>query len=360
MISAELLRQGTLGWNLGNSLDAPGEETTWGNPPVTGRLIRAVADAGFTVVRIPVTWSPHMGPEPDFGIEETWMDRVEAVVGIVLDNGMLAVLNVHHDGADGFDGVAWLTLNDAEGRVTEENNRNVARRFVRLWEQLARRFREYDERLLFESMNEIHDGYGPPKQAYYGIINRLNQMFVDTVRQSGGNNRVRHLVLPGYNTNIEYTLEGLVLPKDPVPERLIVSVHYYEPWPFAGEGVTPTWGAAYDESDNHSQEGEVVARFDKLRERFGRTGTPVILGEYGAVRRSGGEAFRRYYMEFVTKAAKDRGILPIYWDNGRTGSGAESFGLFDRNTGAVRFPEILEAMMRAATRDYAIDDIERP
>ncbi len=360
MTAAALVADMGIGWNLGNSLDAPEGETAWGNPVTTEVLIRAVAAQGFGVIRLPITWSLHMGPGPDFPIDSTWMDRVDELVSYVLNNGLYAIINLHHDGADNYSGVEWITLNDQDGNITNANSAAVEARFVKVWEQIAARFINHDNRLLFESMNEIHDGYGTPDPGYYDIINNLNQVFVNTVRASGGNNAARCLVVPGYNTNIEYTLAGFVRPTDSVADKLILSVHYYDPWSFAGEASTRVWGAAYPGSDNWGQEDYVQSQFDHLRGQYIDNGLPVIIGEYGAVNNSGAELYRRYYMEYVTKAAKDRGIVPIYWDNGGVGSGSDKFALFDRNSHAVLYPDILDAMMRAAFYDYTIDDIVPP
>ena len=358
--SAELIEGLSLGWNLGNSLDAPEGETAWGNPEVTQSLLQAVAASGFDVVRIPVTWSLHMGGGPDYILDAEFLSRVTQVVDFALASGMVAIINLHHDGADAYDGVEWITLNDASGAVTETNNAAVRTRFVAVWSQIANHFGSFGENLLFESLNEIHDGYSDPDPAYYRIINDLNQAFVDTVRASGGNNAQRHLVVPGYNTNIDYTLAGFEPPEDPTPNHLVLAVHYYDPWDFAGAANTGTWGAASPGSDSWGQESFVTDQFDRLKSTYIGAGLPVIIGEYGAVHQAGVEDYRRYYMEYVTKAAVDRGILPIYWDNGSRESGAEAFGLFDRDTNAVLHPSILEAMMRAATGSYTLEEVALP
>ena len=186
-------------------------------------------------------------------------------------------------------GVEWLTLNDQNGEVTGANDSAVKSRFVTVWTQIAERFKDFDERLLFESMNEIHDGYDAPDPRYYAIINDLNQVFVDTVRASGGNNARRHLVVPGYNTNIDYTLVGFELPEDPTPGRLILSVHYYDPWPFAGEASTQAWGETSPGNDGWGQEDFVLEQFDKLRTTYVERGVAVLMGEYGAVHQAGYE-----------------------------------------------------------------------
>lgn len=358
--SSELIAELSLGWNLGNSLDVPEGETLWGNPLTTAAHLQTVSESGFDLVRIPVTWSLRMGEAPTFTIDPAWLLRVEEVVGYALDAGLHVIINLHHDGADNYEGVEWLSLNDSSGAVTDEHNAAVRERFVTVWEQIAEHFKDYGQGLLFESMNEIHDGYGEPDPRYHDIINDLNQVFVETVRQSGGNNVERHLVVPGYNTNIGHTLAGFVRPNDPTPDRLILSVHYYDPWDFAGSGMTHVWGQDVPGNDGWGQEPHVVQQFDRLKTTYADAGLPVLIGEYGAVHQTGYEPYRVYYMEYVTKAAADRGFLPVYWDNGSKGSGEEAFGLLARDTLEVLHPDVLSAMVRAATSSYSLEDITPP
>jgi endoglucanase len=358
--SAELMGKIRIGWNLGNSLDVPDGETAWGNPRTTPELLRAVAAAGFRLVRIPVTWSPHTGPGPAYVIKSSWLERVTEVVSHARSAGLYAVINLHHDGADGYKGVEWLTLNDADGKTTDENNAHVRARFVAVWSQIAKHFAGHGEELLFESMNEIHDGYGPPDPRHFEFINELNHEFVKLVRASGGNNAQRHLIVPGYNTNIEHTVKGFKPPADPTPNRLILSVHFYDPYLFALQAQKQTWGGASPGRDDWGQEDHVVAQFDKLKAAFIDQGLPVLMGEYGATHQDGYDDYRRYYIEYVTKAAVDRGIVPVYWDNGGRGSGGEKFALFDRHTRRVLHPELLKAMMRAATSSYSLSDVAPP
>jgi endoglucanase len=358
--SAELLSEIGLGWNLGNSLDVPENETAWGNPIVTPELLVAVADAGFDLVRIPVTWSQHTGPGPDYLLEKDWLERVATVVSYAHAAGLYAIINLHHDGADGFAGVEWLALNDDQGNTTKANNAAVRARFVAVWTQIATYFSNYGEELLFESMNEIHDGYGPPDPRHFAFINDLNQQFVDLVRASGGNNAQRHLIIPGYNTNIDHTLAGFKKPTDPTADHLILSVHYYDPYLFALQAEIHTWGSASPGSESWGQEEFALAQFDKLKSAFIDQGLPVLLGEYGATNQAGFADYRRYYMEFITKAAVDRGIVPVYWDNGGRGSGSENFAIIDRHTHSALHPELLKAMLRAATNSYQLSDIAPP
>lgn len=360
MTAEELVASLTLGWNLGNSLDAPESETAWGNPAVTQELLSAVAAAGFDAVRIPVTWSLHTGAGPDFAIDGAFMARVDEVVGYAHAAGLVAIINVHHDGAEGLAGVEWLKLEDESGNVTTENNAAVLARFLAIWTQIATHFKDHGPDLLFESMNEIHVGYDAPDPAYYDVITDLNQQFVDLVRATGGNNAERCLVVPGYNTNIDYTLAGFEAPTDPTLDRLILSVHFYDPWTYAGAGSTHTWGAASPGTDDWGQEDFVVTQYDRLVTSFISQGLPMIVGEYGAVQQDGYEDYRRYYMEYVTKVMVDRGLLPFYWDNGGAGTGEDAFGLFSRADNSSLHPDILAAMMRAATDPYQLADIELP
>jgi endoglucanase len=232
--------------------------------------------------------------------------------------------------------------------------------FKAVWAQIATRFKDYDNHLIFESMNEVMVDYNDPKQSYLDEINDLNQAFVDTVRATSGNNGNRCLVVPGYNTNITYTIRGFVTPKDTSAGKLILSDHYYDPYDFAGAANTHAWGTGNAGIDSYGQEDSVRQQFGDLKSTYVDKGLPVILGEYGAVNQSGYEKYRRYYMEYVTKAAHDAGIAPFFWDNGSSGSGSDAFGLITRSSGAVMYPTILEAMTRAVTSSYTLADVAKP
>ena len=200
---------------------------------------------------------------------------------------------------------------------------------------------------------------GGPRRSQRGVDQKatLTVDFLDTVRGADGNNSVRHLVVPGYNTNIEHTASGFVAPVDPTENHLILSAHYYDPYSFALEASTQTWGAGAQGADDWGQEAHVTAQLDLLKSTATAQGLPAILGEYGAVHQSGFEEYRRYYLEYVTKAAKLRGIVPFYWDNGAQTSGADGFGLFNRTTGAVTRPTIVDAMLRAASGNGTLLEI---
>jgi endoglucanase len=355
-----------LGWNLGNSLDsnAPAQsdtavETAWGNPTVTPELFAAVAAAGFGAVRIPVTWIGRFGPAPDYVLSPTFLARVEQVVNYALDQDLYVIINVHHDGAENVEG-EWISLVDEAGQVNAAHTEAVLVQFRKIWTQIAGHFGSFGDRLIFEAMNEIKVGYDAPLPAYYDQVNGLNQAFVDTVRATGGNNAERCLVVPGYNTNIDYTLAGFETPMDTSPGKLILSDHYYDPWSFAGEASTQTWGAGSPGTDSWGQEEWVVSQIAKLKTTFIDRGLPMIWGEYGAVNQTGYENYRRYYMEYVTKACHDAGIVPFVWDNGSKNSGAEAFGLFDRSNNTAVDASLLAALQRAVTSTYQLSDVAKP
>lgn len=344
----ELYNKMTVGWNLGNTLDSVGagvsSETAWNNPKATKELIDAVKAAGFDTVRIPVTWMGHLDDENN--ISEDWLVRVKEVIDYVLDNDMYAIINIHHDGND--TAQSWLTPapSDEDAMVDK---------FETLWKQIAEYYNEYDEHLIFAGMNEFHKGYGNPTSEYFRITDRLNQSFVTTVRATGGNNEKRILVVQAYNTNCSHSLK-MTIPEDTVSDKLMMEVHFYDPWSFAGEGKGD-WGVTGVQKDSWGQEDWVDNIFGQLKAKFVENGIPVVLGEYGAVNnKNGNDDYRRYYVEYVTKAAKENGFLPIWWDNGNDSSSGEAFALFDRYSYNKLHEDIHGAIMRAVKGDdYTIE-----
>lgn len=361
----EMAQEMGAGWNLGNSLDAydenGGNETAWGNPEVTPELIHSVKEAGFETIRIPVSYMNHIGEAPDYTIDSDFLDRVQEVVDYAIGEDLYVVIDVHHDGNHDTDYGAWL-MADAD------NQEEIEAKFEKVWEQLAARFKSYDDHLLFESMNEIGENgnYGEPQyDSTYENINSYNQIFVDTVRASGGNNAERFLIVPGYNTNIEYTAGdyGFAMPADTAKDKLIVSVHYYDPYDFTlneGNDAVYAWGEAAVSAgsavDYHTEE-TVDASMQQLKERFTDNGIPVFVGEYGAIDKtsynSENEEYRRYYYEYVSKAVHDIGGVSCCWDNGWAGD--HGFALFDRATGEVLHQDIIDGIMRSVSgEDYTI------
>lgn len=342
------------GWNLGNSLEANSSgtpsETAWGNPTVTKALITAVKNAGFKTIRIPVSYLNYIGSAPNYTINATWLARVKEVVDYAYSQGLYVIINVHGDGYNSVTG-SWLLCNGSDQTT-------IKAKYAKVWQQIATTFVNYDEHLIFESMNEEFDGtYGTPNTTYYSNINAYNQLFIDTVRQTGGNNASRWLMIPGWNTDITYTVGsyGFALPTDTyrsssVPsseKRIMISVHYYAPWDFCGEESTTItqWGASSTDSSKKStwgQEDYLKSQFSSLQTKFTSQGYPVVVGEFGSIDKSN-TTYRAAFAYAVADAAGTYGCVPVVWDNGVNGT--YGFGLFNRSTCAITQQSIITAIL---------------
>lgn len=338
--SVELTRLMGIGWNVGNSLDAIGGETNWGNPLITQQLINSVKAAGFKTIRLPVAWSKFSN-ESNFVIQSAWMDRVEQVVNYALNADMYVVMNIHWDGG-------WM-------QPTNSQQAYVNNRLKIMWTQIATRFGNYDDRLLFAGTNEVMvDGdYGTPTAEYYTVQNSFNQTFVTAVRATGGKNATRHLVVQGFNTNIDHTVNFAKIPTDTASNRLMMEVHYYDPYNFTlntSSNITQ-WGSIATNpsaTETWANESYTDAQFQKMKVNFVDKGIGVILGEYGVVSRTNvadHETYRNYWNEYITKSAYTRGLVPVYWDNGFGGNGG--MALFDRASGAQLYPNLIQAIVKA-------------
>lgn len=342
------------GWNLGNQLEANSggtpSETAWGNPTITEKLIKQVKAQGFKSIRIPVSYLSKIGAGPNYTIDSKWLDRVQEVVDMCIDNGLYAIINVHGDGYYSIKG-GWLLC----GEPASEQ-KTIKAKYKKVWEQIAKRFKNYDDHLVFESMNEEFDGtYNNPNPEYYNNINAYNQIFVDTVRKAGGKNNNRYLLVPGWNTDINYTAGdyGFKIPNDSTG-RLMISVHYYDPWKFCGGEEAPgifRWGDSIKgQAIRNRGEKHTDAKFDQLYDAFISKGYGVIIGEYGAIDKtykdSRSTAYRAYFAEYVNYAAHKRNIVTVYWDNGYNGD--NGFGLFDRKNCKVTQPEIIKGIINGA------------
>lgn len=347
------------GWNLGNQLesvtDNVPEETNWGNPVITEKLIQSVKAAGFKSIRISVSYFAKIDDDKDYTIDSKWLDRVQEVVDYCIKNDLYAVINIHGDGYNTIDG-SWLLCNG-------KNQTEIKKKYKKVWKQIAERFKNYDEHLLFESMNEEFDGsYSEPNKEYYQNINDYNQIFVDTVRKTGDNNTKRWLIIPGWNTNIDYTAGdyGFKLPTDQYrdksidkeEQRIMISVHYYSPWDFCGgeNGVITQWGNEADDPSKTSttcDETYMKNQLNLMKTTFADKGYPVFIGEYGSIDKtsydSENEYYRAYFARKLCQLSRKNGCIPMYWDNGY--NGVHGFGLFDRTTCEVTQPVIIDAIM---------------
>ena len=347
------------GWNLGNQLesvtDNVPEETNWGNPVITEKLIQSVKAAGFKSIRIPVSYFAKIDDDKDYTIDSKWLDRVQEVVNYCIKNDLYAVINIHGDGYNTIDG-GWLLCNG-------KNQTEIKKKYKKVWKQIAERFKNYDEHLLFESMNEEFDGsYSEPNKEYYQNINDYNQIFVDTVRKTGDNNTKRWLIIPGWNTNIDYTAGdyGFKLPTDQYrdksidkeEQRIMISVHYYSPWDFCGgeNGVITQWGNEADDPSKTSttcDETYMKNQLNLMKTTFADKGYPVFIGEYGSIDKtsydSENEYYRAYFARKLCQLSRKNGCIPMYWDNGY--NGVHGFGLFDRTTCEITQPVIIDTIM---------------
>lgn len=337
----QLVDEMGLGINLGNTLDATGDwinpgsilnyEQAWGSPVITERIIEGYAEAGYTSMRIPVSWSNLMSN--DYTIHPGLMDRVESIVNWVLDHGMVAVVNMHHENE-------WIKRvpTDSEAR----------RKFTSIWEQICRRFERYGDRLVFEPMNEIGfdeiwtpwSGGEAEKARAFGHVNELNQLFVDIVRGAGGNNPKRHLLVEIYNTGAEYAYDRHTrIPTDPA-NRLALTVHYYSPAVFAilGNGEDAGWGVGIESWGTDADMAELHNVMELLKKNCVDKGIPVVVGEYSANPQGRTQEVVRLYNVSVTEAVYSHGMCPMLWDTPGTGQ-------YDRLTCTFKDPVFLEEIM---------------
>lgn len=348
--SMELIGEMKTGWNLGNTLDSvisnptgnelPSDwETAWGQPVTTKAMIDSVKAQGFNVLRVPVTWDGKFGEAPDYTINEAWIARVKEVVDYGIDNGMFVILNMHHE--------EWHM-------PTADNEEAAKEKLCALWKQIAEYFKDYDEKLIFEGMNEPRlkntpmEWNGGNAEARE-VINHLNAAFVETVRATGGNNEKRHLMIPTYAaSSMDSVINDMVIPDDP---KIIVSIHAYLPYTFAladNASGTSEWSA-----DNTNDTRDIDELFAKLKERYIDKGQAVIIGEYGTRNRNFNTEARAACASYYITKAHEVGIPCIWWDNNAFLGNGENFGLFNRVSFEWRFPEINKAIMDVFENDEA-------
>lgn len=338
-----------IGWNIGNTLEATGGETAWGNPKVTKALIDLVKAKGFNAVRIPCSWNQYLANSTTAQIKADWLSRVKEVVKYCNDNGMYCIVNVHWDGG-------WLENNVTVAKQAENNEKQKA-----FWEQIATSLRDFNGLLLFASANEPN----VDTAEQMAVLKSYHQTFIDAVRSTGGRNAYRTLIIQGPRTDIAKTNQLMTsLPTDKLTGRMMVEVHYYSPWQFCGMNQDESWGKMFyywgngfksttDTGRNATwgEEAGVTADFKLMKTQFVDKGIPVILGEFGAVRRSSltGDnltkhlASRAYYLKYVVQQAKANGLVPFYWDEGSISN--NGFGIFNRSNNTVFDNQALTGLM---------------
>ena len=366
--ATELTENIRMGWNLGNTLDARGYrygfswlgggyyanttveemETACVSHQATQELIDAVFDAGFDTLRIPVSW--FKAADEEYNIREDWMERVYEVVNFAVENDMYIILNSHHDE------YIFSLLDDYMDETI------IA--FTRIWEQIAYTFRYHSEKLIFQGMNEPRTRFTPAEwnggtAEERNNLNILNQLFVDIIRNSGGYNPYRVLMVPTYAASMAAVAQrNLVVPTDTIEDRIIVTMHSYAPVNFAlmpnPAQSTPNWSAS-----NPSDTLPITNQMDLAYEIFVSQGIPVVLTEMGTINRDNIRARADWTTFFITEANR-RGMPTVWWDNGNHevsgpnpwGGYNETFGLFDRGTAELIHPEIIEAIDRAFPMKY--------
>ena len=346
---AFLKRMG-IGWNLGNTFDAyrgegyagRGEmaiESSWVGVLTSEAMIEAIHDAGFHTIRIPVSWHNHV-TDVDFTISQPWLDRVKTVVDWAIARDMYVILNTHHD--EGYD--TFYPLN----AYYDQSEKYI----TSIWRQLAETFRDYDEHLIFEAMNEPRlkghanewwfDANSKDCLEAADCINRLNQAFVNTVRAAGGGNADRYLMVPGYDASPDGALrDQFTLPQDTADNRIIVSVHAYTPYNFALQD-----GGVSSFTPSNQQTTEIATFMNSLYKKYTAQGIPVVIGEFGARAKGNNLQDRVNYAAYYIAFASARNIPALWWDNGSFSGNGENFGLLNRRQAAWAYPEIVQALMQ--------------
>lgn len=339
----EITEQMGIGWNLGNTFDATGgnstdifsQEQSWGNPIVTKELIDTVKEAGFTTIRIPVTWYKHLSDDGAYTIDPEFLERVKTVVDYAYEDGFFIILNIHHE--------AWVNTPELSTDYEELGTELAA-----IWLQLSDYFADYDQHLIFEGMNEPRmagtDAEWSGNQEAYAAVNYLNQIFVNAVRSSEkGYNQERCLMIPGYAASSSSTvMSSVALPtvNGEAANNLIVSVHCYSPYNFCLSDTMKDF-------DPESSEcvGEIDTIFSNIETLFLDNGIPVVIGETSATSKNNTEAREKWAYYMGSKAAA-YGVPIVIWDNGsNTNSGGESHAYIDRAVNEWNYPTVIEALL---------------
>ncbi len=337
--AVDLVAEMEAGFNMGNALDAHSEhdttvasETSWGNPAITKEMVDTVCEKGFDSIRFPITWYNHVGPAPDYTVDPAWMDRVEEVVNYALDDGMYVLIDMHHEESWRIPTADKIDAADAES--------------IAIWKQIAERFKDYGDHLIFEGLNEPrtkgskeewNGGTGEERK----YVNQLNKSFVETVRATGGNNEKRLLVLTTYGgSNVPAALGQLEIPEG--DEHLAVAIHAYEPYAFtfaSGE----SWELFRWDGTHNTDIDQVMLR---LKVNFLDKGIPVLLTEYGAVNKDENTAEVEKWVSAYVMRASLKGIPCFWWDNGTYNTEGEKFAILDRRNLSWYREEVVDAIIR--------------
>ena len=320
MTAMEFASEMRIGWNLGNTFDAPMGETAWGNPMTTKELLLKVKELGFETIRIPISWGKHVSASPEYSIDEDFMKRVDTVVNDALDAGLHVIINSHHD-------------NDIY-MPSSENSQQAKEYLTAIWTQIGNHFVNAPYRLIFETMNEPRvvgtsyewgiDLKNADCMAAVEVVNELNQASLDAIRATGGKNADRFVMVSPYAAAPGSAVtSSFKLPEDSADGKLMVSVHSYAPYSFALDIHSN------DTDFGRKDENEIRSILKNINHRFVEKGIPVVIGEMGCLNKNNPEDRYNWAKTFVS-AAKEYGIPCVWWDNGQINGSGENFGLINR------------------------------
>lgn len=356
--SVEFAANLAIGWNLGNTLDAYSSkniglasETCWGMPETKEDMITAVKAAGFKTIRIPVSWHNHISNTSNFKIDSAWMARVKQIVDWAYNQDMYVIINIHHDN------LTTSEINTQAGFALSKDSsiQNKSKAYIKnIWTQIAIEFAGYDEKLIFEILNEPRDVDGlvfGDEWNYSGkdacdIITSYEQAGLDAIRAVPGN-RNRFVMVPGYAASGSNAamLKNFTFPTDTATDKLILSGHAYSPYIFAmGDAEHTTFTDSYD--------GELSSIFTFLKTNYTDKGIGVVMGEASATDKKNTAERIKWVNSYYSKA-KAAKIPVVLWDNmNNTGNDiAEHHGYFNRNSKTWYYPSIIEAMMKVVYGD---------
>jgi len=349
--AAQLVANIKLGWNIGNSLEAPGDETGWGNLVITQALIDLVKSSGFNAIRIPCAWNSHADPTTG-AIDTAWLRRVKEVVQYCINDGMYIMLNDHvNDG--------WLDCTATGAKLDTIKAKQKA-----YWEQIATAMRDYDEHLMLASANEPN----ATDLASSTLLRDYHQIFINAVRSTGGKNAFRTLIIQAPSTSVDladYFTAIPGMPVDKLPNKLVMEVHWYSPPNFAILSADASWGnewcywgANYHSKDDlarnatpNTEEAHVDSTWAYMKRTFVDKNVPVLIGEYGAPRHNATLTghpqdsilslnSRAHFYRYVTQSAKKNGIPPFIWD--------AYYDLIDRKNNVVYDTQLLDSLRTGA------------
>jgi endoglucanase len=304
------VEQMTPGINIGNTFDNTTTwETGWGNPVISQDYVKSVAALGFKTVRLPVAWDTYA---VDGRIQPDKLRRVGEVVDWITSAGMFCVLNIHWDGG-------WIDSSNKErfSQTFATFSSDAEKKYRAYWKQISTFFAGKNQKLIFEALNEEtnFEKAGSSQQAY-ATLTRVNQLFIDTVRKTGGNNAQRLLLVTGYSTDITKTCSGdYQLPTDTASHKLFISVHYYTPWQFVGMTEDADWGKMFPTWGSPSEVAELNRLFDMMAAFCAKHDLPAFIGEFSATDKKE-SASRVRWMTAVAQAARSRKMVPVLWDTG--------------------------------------------